>query len=281
MKHSFSCLFTLLLLSLIAQSQNVGVGTVAPDERLHVDSGHIKLGRFTWSTTANDRFIKIGDGSFVTIGEVGLDDRLQFSAREFLFVNSNGYGTGNGKVGINIAGSPSAYLEVNGNVKITDGTQAAGKVLTSDAAGNASWQQSPATNSAFRVLKSSNQSVGSSGLQLVDFPTTNFDDAGAFGGTSFVAPSAGVYHFDIKLGWSLAGGASRYTIATSLLTGFFELSRTQNFVEAGTSGLVVQQLSVDLKLSAGQSVAVYASHSASVNQNLQASFCSFNGHRLY
>jgi uncharacterized protein (TIGR02145 family) len=41
--------------------------------------------------------------------------------------------------------NPTAKLHVNGTVKIIDGTQGAGKILTSDAAGLASWQTPPAT----------------------------------------------------------------------------------------------------------------------------------------
>ncbi|HOY30520.1 MAG TPA: hypothetical protein PKW80_01450 [Bacteroidales bacterium] len=44
-----------------------------------------------------------------------------------------------GRMGIGTI-RPGAKLEVNGTVKITDGTQGAGKVLTSDANGLASWQ---------------------------------------------------------------------------------------------------------------------------------------------
>ncbi|HEX5111943.1 MAG TPA: fibrobacter succinogenes major paralogous domain-containing protein [Saprospiraceae bacterium] len=44
-----------------------------------------------------------------------------------------------GNVGIGTT-TPTAKLEVNGSVKITDGTQGAGKVLTSDASGKGSWQ---------------------------------------------------------------------------------------------------------------------------------------------
>ena len=44
----------------------------------------------------------------------------------------------NERVGIGTA-SPTAKLEVNGQIKITGGTPGAGKVLTSDAAGLASW----------------------------------------------------------------------------------------------------------------------------------------------
>ncbi|MEI6296945.1 MAG: hypothetical protein WCO84_04855 [bacterium] len=47
--------------------------------------------------------------------------------------------TSNGNVGIGTI-SPNAKLEVVGSVKITDGTQGDGKILVSDANGNASWK---------------------------------------------------------------------------------------------------------------------------------------------
>src|SRR5688500_5567296 len=39
--------------------------------------------------------------------------------------------------------SPTAKLHVNGTMKVVDGTQGAGKILTSDATGLASWQPPP------------------------------------------------------------------------------------------------------------------------------------------
>ena len=47
--------------------------------------------------------------------------------------------SGNGNVGIGTS-TPSATLHVNGNFRLVDGSQGAGKVLTSDANGQASWQ---------------------------------------------------------------------------------------------------------------------------------------------
>lgn len=52
-----------------------------------------------------------------------------------------------GNVGIGTT-TPTAKLHVNGSVKITDGTQGEGKVLTSDAAGKATWRTITNTSSA-------------------------------------------------------------------------------------------------------------------------------------
>ena len=159
-------------------AQNVGIGTATPQEKLHVDN-NIKIGINAWSSAANNRFLKIGDGNNVTIGEAGLDDRLEFSAREFLFKNSGGYPGANGKVGININTSPTAFLEVNGNVKITDGTQEDKKVLTSDAFGTASWKFLPAHNSGFNAsLESGILTVADNVETTVVFDGERFDAVG-------------------------------------------------------------------------------------------------------
>jgi hypothetical protein len=49
--------------------------------------------------------------------------------------------------------NPGAKLEVDGNIKIVDGTQAAGKILTSDATGLATWQakESKAYGMIYRI----------------------------------------------------------------------------------------------------------------------------------
>jgi hypothetical protein len=72
-------------------------------------------------------------------GPVGIDGELSINGN--ITTNQDIYASGN--VGIGTT-TPSAKLEVNGTVKITDGTQGANKVLTSDANGMASWQSGSA-----------------------------------------------------------------------------------------------------------------------------------------
>lgn len=81
---------------------------------------------------------------------VGGGNPTSWVATDPLFEVGNGYGSSsfqrnnaftilkNGNVGITTA-TPSATLDVEGTFQLVDGTEAAGRVLTSDAAGNATW----------------------------------------------------------------------------------------------------------------------------------------------
>ena len=103
---------------------NIGINLATPSERLQVD-GNLKLGTAPWSSAANDRFIKIGDGSFVTIGETGQDDRMQLAARNFVFLPSSGGYPGNIGIGLSAPTSPLSFAQVLGdkiNLWNTDAT---------------------------------------------------------------------------------------------------------------------------------------------------------------
>jgi hypothetical protein len=71
------------------------------------------------------------------------------------------YVKSDGKVGIGTT-TPGANLEVNGQVKITGGSPAAGRVLTSDAGGLATWQ-TPFTGDSNWIISGTNMYSGVSG----------------------------------------------------------------------------------------------------------------------
>jgi ribosomal protein S6E (S10) len=92
--------------------------------------------------TKNGTFnIKGGSIGLIDSGGVAYSETINGGT---LFLNNNIGITNmaigqNGNVGIGTV-SPGAKLEVTGQIKVTGGSPAAGKVLTSDAAGLASWQ---------------------------------------------------------------------------------------------------------------------------------------------
>jgi len=121
----------------IESGGNVGIGTDTPYENLHV------------SGSTNNVVIRIEDtdGGYPGLQIRNPDEyyNIQLDLDGDLYFYEDDGGTkvlienGTGNVGIGTQ-NPGAKLEVNGQVKITDGSQGAGKVLTSDAAGLASWQ---------------------------------------------------------------------------------------------------------------------------------------------
>ncbi|HUC80599.1 MAG TPA: hypothetical protein VMR70_06760, partial [Flavisolibacter sp.] len=127
---AFVCTFT--------QAQNVGVNMPTPTENLHVDS-IIKVGKNApLNQQARKNLLKFGDGSYVSIGEEVADDKLYIRYGDLSFMKSSG-SVGSGFIGINTE-TPSAYLDVAGTFRLRGNGAAAGKVLVSDADGNATWQ---------------------------------------------------------------------------------------------------------------------------------------------
>ena len=149
----------------VLSSGNVGIGTAAPGAKLEVqgttNDGN-SLATLTQSGTGRGlyllRNVPAATRSLANFAQLsasaGTDPVLHVqqaaTAEKALAVSNDGSvynffvtGAGGvyaaGSVGIGTA-SPGAKLEVAGQVKITGGTPGAGKVLTSDAAGLATWE---------------------------------------------------------------------------------------------------------------------------------------------
>ncbi len=151
-----------LLLSAACFAQNVGIGETNPTEsKLQVktvDSAALLIqNTATLLNTKTALFYKSDNnysGSIATIQTAPSFYRMGL----FTFGGSVASGLkervsilDGGNVGIGTT-NPTAKLEVAGTLKIADGSQGPDKVLTSDAAGNASWQ-SIGSNTGYKYCK--------------------------------------------------------------------------------------------------------------------------------
>lgn len=268
--------------SSILQAQNVGIGNPLPQEKLHIDSGNVKIGRSVLST-GQTNLLKFGDGNFVMIGESDADDQMSLTASYYLFRSNGGFG---GRVGIGVlSGVPGAQLEVNGSVKITDGQQGVGKVLTSDNFGLANWQPPVSGSGAFKAVVTSTQNITSGGNSTIIYTTKDYDDVPAFFSTSYTAPSTGLYHFDVGVTWNISSVGFTTQYVTSLNVNGFSLHSDVKTLPAGSGGFQTQSLSCDVKLSVGETVSVAVNQSSGLLQPIvgiigSTEYSYFSGRRV-
>lgn len=216
MKHLF--LFTSILLGTIGVvNAQVGIGTTTPAQKLDIKQGRM---RFTGDPAPGS----IAQGiEFTTRSGTGLNGFLGayndsiigfygFAGSGWSFLHNNK----NGNVGIGTA-IPSEKLEVNGAVKITDGTQGDGKVLTSDAAGRASWRTTAYGDKirfCFRRDQTSQSTAGWTSIYNEGGTDADLDRFNNSDGTHWIDPgffiffnSPGLYHLDINATLSTNDGA--------------------------------------------------------------------------
>ena len=173
---------------------NVGIGTASPQSTLTIGTSgawgpggspsslqipsNAYIVTSNSSNTAGIGMIKATSAGVITLGD-------QSAVTDTIFTTTSGeiMRIRNGNVGIGTT-NPGAKLDVAGNVKITDGTQGVGKVLTSDANGVASWQANGVPAGAVILWTGASCPAGYTRLSTLD---------GKFlvGGTSYNAAAGG------------------------------------------------------------------------------------------
>ncbi|NOT50502.1 MAG: hypothetical protein HOP10_04405 [Chitinophagaceae bacterium] len=160
-------------------------------------------------STGNTQILGLQDASLTSDGYITLGSttgRNMILDNNEIMVRSNG-GTDNlilqndgGNVGIGLGtGAPTAKLHVNGDVRITDGNQASGRVLTSDASGNASWQNAAFSNNDRIFIRYSSYGQFPNNDSLINGTTTLYDNGSInfnFITTDFTVTKSGLYHFE-------------------------------------------------------------------------------------
>lgn len=140
---------------------NVGIGTSDPDTRLEVTSaGTSELRVSSTSAFGSARISMVSDRNLTNEWRPAYledADNGNFTGRLDFFTNGSGFANRNGSVrAMSIANgnvgigntTPAERLHVSGKVRIADGSQAAGRVLVSDANGTGTWQNNIAITPA-------------------------------------------------------------------------------------------------------------------------------------
>lgn len=184
------------------------------------------------------------------------------------------HGESNSGTGIYAASSGGTALQVDGKIKIAGNGQspAAGKVLTSDATGRATWQGAIAFFA--RGVKLGSEGVNEAVRRKVPFALEAYDLGNDFTSadvspySTFTAPVSGIYHFDVKITWLNSSSGFLETILVRRRNGVEEdIAKTSTFSPAD---YWEQSINTDLDLVVNDEVYVIVRQAVSANIKINA-----------
>lgn len=259
-------LFLLPFISTVAFSQAtllepnaISIPKVAANPACNVNS----KGKQVFNTISNKMFYCNGS-SWIDLS--GLELTLPYTA-----TGSNA----NYLLSINNTGVGKA-LKTNGGVQMTGIGEGMGKVLTSDASGNATWQGAVAFAATYGG--ESNLTVGQNSEITIPFSNESYDLNNNFSNTSFTAPVSGIYHFDATITWT----------GFSPTNGYGRLSLLKNDAavygeyQAGQQNAFSQHLALDIKLVANDVVKLTIFQNSTSEQALtNTGFFGSSGNYIY
>ncbi len=270
----------------------VGIGNTAPTSMLDVVNA-VSTGQTAIFTNSVSSGIS---GSSAVFNNSGLRS-LGHSGVIINNITTKSGGSNSTKVGLEVISTgswgPATVNQPNVGIKVTasgadnnfalqliDGSQGAGKVLTSDANGNASWQLNGPPKVAFFAGNhaTTGQTLPASTSQTIVLTAGPrfFNDGNGFVTASgvFTAPMNGVYQFNCEMQYTSSAGAVVQFIFQSAGNTF-----GQWIQYAGANGQGHASFNYTLKLSAGESVSIVGFSSASMTIDRWHS--SFSGHLIY
>ncbi|TXI81611.1 MAG: hypothetical protein E6Q39_00910 [Crocinitomicaceae bacterium] len=182
--------------------------------------------------------------------------------------------------------SGGTALEIDGGLKIRGGNTnpGAGKVLTSDAGGNATWQDN--TKVAFRASGLNGNAAQSilpfASTKINFFETSRYNIGNAYNASAstFVVPVTGIYHLNTQVTW--ANNELNGQLRLKLLrAGNYSDIAFSSLIKTGASALE-HALAVDIRLQQGDQVWVEVLQDVGVIKNILAdgSRTWFSGHLI-
>lgn len=278
---------------------NIGIGLATTNPQFDIDAVYVGDARMRLKSDGGgvNRAIFILEKTDSMQGQSAVQFSLNDSAQWLIgTLNSNNYRvfnfrTGNDAFTINFDNdfvgigtpSPTAQLEVNGQVKITGGAPGAGKVLMSDVNGLASWGEDNPKN-GFRAYNTTAAilPITSATETVLLFDNTNVNDGNYFDPltSAFNVMSAGMYHFDVKVIWEEFTATGDAILA--LRVNGMVMEQVRQKVNA-TNGVTQQTLSANWKLYAGDMVEVVVIQNSGITQsvNMNDLETSFSGFKVY
>lgn len=157
------------------------------------------------------------------------------------------------KVGIG-TNTPDERLHVAGSVKIVDGTQANGYVLTSDANGKASWKSQGDSVSYGEIYKASNSALSTG---TITFGTNGLTQNTTLAGTSVQVSKTGVYRITYSVTIRKSSGSA---VSPEFYLGVFgtEIAGTRAIATVSNGDTLTVTRTKLCNLNAFQAVSVYS-----------------------
>jgi hypothetical protein len=273
-------IYILLFLPMLGKAQSkIGISNPSPSEKLHIDSGSVKIGKLVWSNIQNN-WLKFGDGDFIQIGEQG-DDSLYIKSK---YIRMEHYSSSN---------LPTTIL-LKGNLILDNGTQASGRVLTSSGNNGAStWKSLPSSNSGFHCIGTGlNHLINNTTTPyLLPFSDELYDPGNHFDNSNnnykYIAAEDGFYHFDVNISLSLPGNVPTYLLSSNLIkvdvlgNSFIVNTNQQNIPSTPIGGAYSMPMSISIYLNAGESVYTDINTTTVNSIFLNMSTSNFSGFRIY
>jgi hypothetical protein len=245
---------------------NIGINVTTPSYPLHVyGEGSQTIYAENRSLTQGNGVIGLSlgpDGGGIagaagTVGEI----ISGYEPGQFALIGTTGAATGVGSftlsgTAVRAKSVSGLALNTTGNIRMTSIGEGAGKVLTSDASGNATWQtfnQNP--HVGFSAITLANQGIPTSTFTFLNNFGEAFDNGNNFDAATgtFTAPSAGIYHFNATVYWAQPLANTMIWTQVYLNGGSVPGAMSSTFLPAGT-GTFTSEHSVNLTLSQGTTV---------------------------